>query len=278
MAEKKIGFIGLGNMGKPMAVNIAKAGFDLTVYDVRPEPMEELRRLGARVARSPAELGEGCDITEIVVVNDAQVEEVTLGEGGVLAGAKPGSIVVIHSTVHPRTCQKIAEQAKAKGVGVLDAAVSGGEEGSKAGTLTLMVGGETRLLEECRSVFEVVGKNIFHLGDVGMGEAGKLANNLMCLVNFVSTYEGIRLGVAAGIKPETLLELVKVSTGNSWVVQHWEGFQKMRESYTTGLEGLAQVMFKDLSLALAVGHDLKVPLPAAALASQMVERVLGIKE
>ena len=278
MAEKKIGFIGLGNMGKPMAVNIAKAGFDLTVYDVRPEPMEELRRLGARVARSPAELGERCDITEIVVVNDAQVEEVTLGEGGVLPGAKPGSIIVIHSTVHPRTCQKVAEQAKAKGVGVLDAAVSGGEEGSKAGTLTIMVGGEARLLEECRPVFEVVGKNIFHLGDVGMGETGKLANNLMCLVNFVSTYEGIRLGVAAGIKPETLLELVKVSTGNSWVAQHWQGFQKMRESYTTGLEGLAQVMFKDLSLALAVGHDLKTPLPAAALASQMVERVLGIKE
>jgi 3-hydroxyisobutyrate dehydrogenase-like beta-hydroxyacid dehydrogenase len=278
MAEKKIGFIGLGNMGKPMAVNLATAGFDLTVYDIRPEPLEELKRLGAKVARSPAEVGERCDITELVVVNDAQVEEVTLGEGGVLASAKPDSIIVIHSTVHPRTCQKVAEQAKAKGVGVLDAAVSGGEEGSKAGTLTIMVGGDARLLEECRPVFEVVGKNIFHLGDVGMGEAGKLANNLMCLVNFVSTYEGIRLGVAAGIKPEILLELVKVSTGNSWVAQHWQGFQKMRESYTTGLEGLAQVMFKDLSLALAVGHDLKVSLPAAALASQMVERVLGVKE
>lgn len=278
MPEKKIGFIGLGNMGKPMAVNIAKAGFDLTVYDLRPEPLEELRQLGTKVARSPAELGERCDIIEIVVVNDTQVEEVTLGEGGVLAGAKPGSIIVIHSTVHPRTCQKVAEQAKAKGVGVLDAAVSGGEEGSKAGTLTVMVGGDARLLEECRPVFEVVGKNIFHLGDVGMGEAGKLANNLMCLVNFVSTYERIRLGVAAGTKPETLLELVKVSTGNSWVAQHWERFQKMREYYTTGLEGLAQVMFKDLSLALAVGHDLNVSLPAAALASQMVEKVLGIRE
>lgn len=177
-SQKKIGCIGLGNMGKPMAVNIAKAGFDLTVYDIRPEPLEELKRLGAKGARSPAEVGERCDIIELVVVNDAQVEDVTLGEGGVLAGAKPGSILVIHSTVHPHTCQQVAEQAKAKGVGVVDAAVSGGEEGSRAGTLTIMVGGGARLLEECRPVFEVVGQNIFHLGDVGMGEAGKLANHL----------------------------------------------------------------------------------------------------
>jgi len=142
--DKKIGFIGLGNMGEHMAVNIAKAGFDLTVYDIRPEPMQKLQQLGAKVARSPQEVGEKCDIIEVIVVNDAQVEEVVLGKdgGGVLAGAKPGSIMVIHSTVHPKTCQRIAALAKDKKVGVLDAAVSGAESGARAGTLSLMVGGD----------------------------------------------------------------------------------------------------------------------------------------
>jgi 3-hydroxyisobutyrate dehydrogenase-like beta-hydroxyacid dehydrogenase len=277
MAGKRVGFIGLGNMGKPMAVNLAKAGFDLTVYDVRPEPLGELRRLGATVAPSVAELAAGCDVVALVVVNDAQVEEVTLGEGGVLSAAKPGTIVVIHSTVHPQTCRKVADRAKEKGVGVLDAAVSGGDQGAKAATLTLMVGGEERLLDECRPMFAAVGRNIFHLGDVGMGQAGKLANNLIFFVNLLSASEGIRLGLAAGIEQEKLLELVKVSTGGSWIVENWEWFARMREAYTTGPGGLAEVAFKDLWLALSVGHDLKIPLPGAALTSQRLDSLLDIE-
>lgn len=277
MAGKKIGVIGLGNMGRPMAVNLAKAGFDLTVYDLRPQPLEELRQLGAAVATSVAELAARCDIVGLVVVNDAQIEEVTLGEGGVLSAARPGTIVVIHSTVHPQTCRKLAERAREKGIGVLDAAVSGGDEGAKAATLTLMVGGEERLVEECRPVFEAVGRNIFHLGDVGMGQAGKLANNLIFFVNLLSASEGIRLGLAAGIQQEKLLELVKVSTGGSWIVENWEWFARMREAYTTGPSGLAEVAFKDLSLALSVGHDLKVPLPGAALTSQRLGSLLDLE-
>jgi 3-hydroxyisobutyrate dehydrogenase-like beta-hydroxyacid dehydrogenase len=278
--DKKIGFIGLGNMGQPMATNIAKAGFDLTVYDIREEPMRALERIGAKRAGSPQEVGERCDIIETIVVNDAQVEEVVLGKdgGGVLAGARPGAIIVIHSTVHPHTCRKLAALAKDKGVGMLDVAVSGAEAGARAGILTLMVGGDKALLEICRPVFEVIGKNIFHMGDVGMVETAKLANNLMAIVNMMSTLEGLELAAKAGIDPKAMLEVVRVSTGNSWAAQSWEAMRKTLETYTTGVEGMRQVAYKDISLAVAVGHDVGASLPVAALVSQLVHKIFDRKE
>ncbi|MBI3303133.1 MAG: NAD(P)-dependent oxidoreductase [Deltaproteobacteria bacterium] len=278
--DKKIGFIGLGNMGEPMATNLVKAGFDLTVYDIRPEPLRTLEKLGAKVARSTQEVGERCNIIETIVVNDAQVEEVILGKdgGGVLAGARPGSIIVIHSTVHPKTCQRIAALAKDKGVGVLDTAVSGAEAGARAGTLTLMVGGDPALLEICRPVFNVLGKQIFHMGEVGMGEVAKLVNNLMAIVNMQSTREGLRLARLAGIDEQKMLEVVKVSTGNSWAVQTWEAMRQVAQNYTTGPKGMAQVGYKDISLAVTVGHDVGVSLPVAALVSQLMEQLFQKEE
>lgn len=273
--DKKIGFIGLGNMGEHMATNLAKAGFDLTVHDVRPEPMRALEKVGAKLARSAQEVGERCDIVETIVVNDAQVEEVILGKdgGGALAGARPGSIIVIHSTVHPKTCQRIAALARDKGVGVLDAAVSGGEMAARAGTLSLMVGGDPVLLEICRPVFNVLGKNIFHMGDVGMGEVAKLANNTMAIINMHTTREGLRLARLAGIDEKKMLEVVKVSTGASWAAENWEAMQRVAENYTTGVNGMSQVAYKDISLAVTVGHEVGASLPVAALVSQLVEHL-----
>src|SRR6516165_7668430 len=160
----RVGFIGLGNMGKPMAVNLAKAGFDLMVYDLRPEPMRELAALGAKYARSADEIGRHAEIIELVVVDDAQVEAITIEEGGVLASAAPGAIIAIHSTVHPRTVRNVAALAEAKGVTVIDAEVSGGERGAYGKTLCYMVGGAKRAFEKCRPLFETSGANIFHLG------------------------------------------------------------------------------------------------------------------
>jgi 3-hydroxyisobutyrate dehydrogenase-like beta-hydroxyacid dehydrogenase len=273
--DKKIGFIGLGNMGEYMAANIAKAGFDLTVYDIRPEPVQKLQQLGAKTARSPQEIGEKCDIIQVIVVNDAQVEEVVLGKdgGGVLAGAKPGSIIVIHSTVHPKTCQRIAALAKDKKVGILDAAVSGAESGARAGTLSLMVGGDPVLLEVCRPVFNVIGKHIFHMGEVGMGEVTKLANNLTAIVNMQTLREGLRLARRAGISEQKMLEVIQASTGNSWAAQNWEAMLQVAQNYTTGAKGMAQVGYKDVSLAVAVGHDVGASLPIAALVTQLMEQL-----
>ena len=274
----RVGFIGLGNIGKPMAVNVATAGFELMVYDVREEPLKELAALGATVAHSPREIGAHGEIIELVVVDDAQVEAVTLGEGGVLSGARPGSVIAIHSTVHPKTVRKIAELAQARGVGVIDAEVSGGERGAQAKTLCYMVGGDKALFERCRPVFATSGANIFHLGDLGSGAIAKLAHNLIVYVNMLAASEGMRLAEKAGLDLKALQEVVHASAGQSRVADNWLQQRRLKEVYTSGPQGLMQLIHKDLRLALELGHDLGLPLPGAALTQQLIDRVLDIKE
>jgi len=274
----RVGFIGLGNIGKPMALNVAKAGFDLLVYDVREDPLKELAAAGAKVARSAQEVGAHGEIIELVVVDDAQVEAVTLGEGGVLNSATPGSIIAIHSTVHPKTVRAIAEFAKAKRVGVIDAQVSGGERGAYARTLCYMVGGDKALFERCRPVFATSGANIFHLGELGAGAIAKLAHNLIVYVNMLAASEGMKLAEKAGLDLKALQEVVHASAGQSRVADNWLQQRQLKDTYTTGAQGLMQLIHKDLRLALELGHDLGLPLPGAALTQQLIERVLEIKE
>ena len=274
----RVGFIGLGNIGTPMAMNVARAGFDLMVYDLREEPLKELAALGATIARSAKEVGAHGEIIELVVVDDAQVEAVILGEGGILNGAKPGAVIAIHSTVHPKTVRKIAELAKAKGVGVIDAQISGGERGAQAQTLCYMVGGDKALLEKCRPVFATSGAPIFHLGELGMGAVAKLAHNLIVYVNMLAASEGIRLGEKAGLDLKALQDVVHVSAGQSRVADSWLQQRTLRDTYTSGPQGLMQLIHKDLRLALELGHDLGLPLPGAALTQQLIARVLEIKE
>jgi 3-hydroxyisobutyrate dehydrogenase-like beta-hydroxyacid dehydrogenase len=274
----RVGFIGLGNIGKPMAVNVAKAGFDLMVYDLRQEPLQELAAVGAKVARSAQEVGAHGEVIELVVVDDSQVEAVTLGEGGVLNGAKPGSVIAIHSTVHPKTVRKIAELAKAKGVGVIDAEVSGGERGAQAQTLCYMVGGDKAPFEKCRPVFATSGANIFHLGELGSGAIAKLAHNLIVYVNMLAASEGMRLAEKAGLDLKALQEVVHAGAGQSRVADNWLQQRKLKDTYTTGPQGLMQLIHKDLRLALELGHDLGLSLPGAALTQQLIARVLGMDE
>ena len=274
----RVGFIGLGNIGTPMAMNVARAGFDLMVYDLREEPLKELAALGATIARSAKEVGAHGEIIELVVVDDAQVEAVILGEGGILNGAKPGAVIAIHSTVHPKTVRKIAELARVKGVGVIDAQISGGERGAQAQTLCYMVGGDKALLEKCRPVFATSGAHIFHLGELGMGAVAKLAHNLIVYVNMLAASEGIRLGEKAGLDLKALQDVVHVSAGQSRVADSWLQQRTLRDTYTTGPQGLMQLIHKDLRLALELGHDLGLPLPGAALTQQLIARVLEIKE
>lgn len=271
-----VGFIGLGNIGKPMAINVAQAGFDMMVYDVRPEPCQELAAVGAKVARSAHEVGAHGDIIELVVVDDAQVEAVTLSEGGVLSGAKPGSIIAIHSTVHPRTIRKVAALAQAKGVHVIDAEVSGGEHGAIAKTLCYMVGGDKAIFERCRPVFATSGANLFHLGDLGAGSVAKLAHNLIVYVNMLAASEGMRLAETFGLDVETMQQVVHAGAAQSRVADHWSRQRKMKETYTTGPQALLQLMYKDLRLALELGHDLGLALPGAALAQQLLDRTLEL--
>ena len=274
----RVGFIGLGNIGKPMAINVAKAGFDLMVYDLRQEPLQELAGLGAKVARSAQEIGAHGEIIEFVVVDDAQVEAVTLGEGGVLNGAKPGSVIAVHSTVHPKTIRKLAEFAKSKGIAVIDAEVSGGERGAYAQTLCCMVGGDKAAFEKCKPVFSTFSANIFHLGDLGAGAAAKLAHNLIVYVNMLAASEGMKLAEHAGVDVKTMEQVVHAGAAQSRVADNWSQQQQLKDNYTTGPQGLLQLMYKDLRLAIELGHDLHLPLPGAALAQQMLERILEIDQ
>ena len=274
----RVGFIGLGNIGKPMAINVAQAGFDLMVYDLREEPLKELAAAGAKVARSAREIGAHGEIIELVVVDDAQVEAVTLGEGGVLNGAKPGSVIAIHSTVHPKTIRKVAELAKAKGVNVIDAEVSGGERGAYAKTLCYMVGGDKALFEKCQPVFATSGANIFHLGELGAGAAAKLAHNLIVYVNMLAASEGMRIAEKFGLDLKAMQEVVHAGAAQSRVADNWLQQRKLKDTYTTGAQGLVQLIHKDLRLALELGHDLGLGLPGAALTQQLIERVLEIEK
>jgi 2-hydroxy-3-oxopropionate reductase len=272
----RVGFIGLGNIGKPMAMNIAKAGFDLMVYDIREEPLKELATLGAKVAQSAKEIGEYGEIIELVVLDDAQVEAVMLGEGGVLEGVKSGSVIAVHSTVHPRTVKKVAEKAKIKGVGVIDAQISGGERGAQNKTLCYMVGGDKELFERCRPVFATSGATIFHVGELGMGAIAKLAHNVIFYINMLAASEGMRLAEKAGLDLKTLQDIVHVGAGQSRIADNW--LQQWRfKDYSTGLQGLLQLIYKDLRLALEVSHDLELSLPGAALAQQLIARTLEIE-
>lgn len=274
----RVGFIGLGNMGRPMAINVAAAGFDLMVYDLRAEPMRELTALGAKAARSADEIGAHGEIIEVVVVDDAQVEAVFLGEGGALSGARPGTIVAIHSTVHPLTIRKLAEVAKAKGVTLIDAEVSGGERGAQAKSLCYMVGGDKAAFEKCRPVFATSGANIFHLGDLGAGAITKLAHNLIVYVNMLAASEGMRLAEKAGVSPKAMEQVVHAGAAQSRVADHWSQQRRLKETYTTGPQGLIRLIHKDLRLALELGHDLGIPLPGAALTQQLIETVLEVED
>jgi 3-hydroxyisobutyrate dehydrogenase-like beta-hydroxyacid dehydrogenase len=273
----RVGFIGLGNMGKPMAINLAKGGFDLMVYDLRPEPMQELAALGAKTARSAQEIGAHGEIIELVVVDDAQVEAVTFEEGGVLSSARPGSIIAVHSTVHPRTVRNLAAMAQAKGVTVIDAEVSGGERGAYAKSLCYMVGGDKRAFEKCRPLFATSGANIFHLGELGAGAITKLAHNLIVYVNMLAAAEGMKLAQAAGVDLAAMEQVVHAGAAQSRIADHWSQQHRLGDTYTTGPHGLMQLIHKDLRLALELGHDVGLPLPGAALTQQLIARILGIE-
>ena len=273
----KVGYIGIGNIGKPIATNVVKGGFDLMVCDLREEPMKELAALGAKMARYPMEVGKHAEIIEMSVVDDAQVETVIAGEKGILSGAQRGTIIAIHSTIHPRTVKRVAELAKASGVHMVDAQVSGGERGARAKTLCYMVGGEKEDFERCRPVFETSGKEIFHVGQVGMGAVAKLAQQVIVMMNRLSAYEGMLLGESAGLDPKILQQVVRASSGDSRVASNWDQYRDIGTSDLAIAQERLGGFYKGLIPALELGHELGLSLPGLALTQQLLDRVLGVR-
>ncbi len=271
-----VGFVGLGAMGSAMAANALAAGFDLTVYDLNPEATRELATKGAKVAASGRELGERCEIVELAVPDDAAVIAAVLGENGILAGARTGATIVIHSTIHPRTAKRVGEEAAAKGVAVLDCQMTGARTGALARNLLFMVGGDADVLERCRPVLQASASNIIHMGPLGMGAVTKVAQQAITVINLMAAAEGIRLAQKGGVDLEAFFAVLRLSTAQSFVIDNRMGFPPELGG-TRGAGGDPRPFYRGLRAVLALAFDLDEPAPATALAQQTVPWALGRK-
>ena len=263
-----IGFIGIGQMGRHMARHIQAAGYDLAVNDIQKEAAAGLLEKGAAWADTPESLTESCRVVISSLPSPRSVEEVVYGKKGLKAGWKKDDIYIDMSTNSPLTVRSIAEDAKRMGVHVLDAPVSGGTIGAEKGTLTIMVGGDAEALQKVRPVLETMGKNIYHVGDIGCGNITKLVNNLIALGCNSITAEGFALGAKAGIEPDTLFEILKVSTANNWDLQQYPS-TVLKGNFEPGFK--ISLAYKDIGLALDLGKSYGVPLPVG----QAVKKDLG---
>lgn len=274
----KVGFIGLGRIGKPMAINILKAGFDLTVYDLRAEPMRELVQHGAKAAYSPKALAEGADLVEIVVVDDTQVEEVSLGERGLVAGARADSIIAIHSTVRPGTVKRLAEIGKQKPVQVIDAPISGGEAGAREKTLCYMVGGDTGVLERCREVFSTSASEIFHMGALGSGAVAKMIVQVATCIHMMAAHEAELLAERSGLDFAVLQKVLHASSGQSFVADHWIDRFKLPQDPMDVRRRRTQVFQKSLGPALEAAQEMGLSIPGAIVVERLLPRIMGIED
>jgi 3-hydroxyisobutyrate dehydrogenase-like beta-hydroxyacid dehydrogenase len=274
----RVGFIGLGRMGKPIASNVLNAGFPLSVYDVREAAVDELTRLGATAAKSPRGVAEEAEIVELAVVDDAQVEEVLTGEHGVFAGARPGTIVAIHSTVLPETVRRLAAVGDRNGVRVIDAPVSGGEAGAREKSLCYMVGGDAAVLERCRELFSTSASEIFHLGELGSGALAKTIVQVVTCINMLAAHEAECVAEKTGLNFTALQQVLHSSSARSFVIDNWLDRFKLAGDPMDVRRRRTEVFQKSLAPALEIAERLGFALAGTALAERLLPRVLGIED
>ncbi len=267
----KVGFIGLGNMGNPMAANLLKAGHDLTVFDTRREAGHELLNAGAVWAQSPKALGARSEVVLSSLPAPYIVESVALGEDGVFAGLHQSSGFIDTSTNAPSVMRKIAEIGASRGLCVLDAPVSGGVFGARDATLTVFVGGEKAHFERYRTLLQCIGKNVVHMGAAGSGNVTKLVNNMMMFANFVGACEGMAIGVKAGLDPQQLLDVITPSMGQSIMMERcMRLFLQGKPLYCP-----ADLAVKDMHLGVELGRDLGVPIELGRMVEDIFTRFRG---
>jgi 3-hydroxyisobutyrate dehydrogenase len=272
-----VGFIGLGAMGQPMALNLAKHGFSLVVHDIATARTEPLRAVGAIVADSPERVAAQVERTICIVETTGQVESVVTGERGLLAGAKPGHVFACMSTIDPLVAKRLADTLGARGIAMVDAPVSGGTERATSGQLSVIVGGAKETVDACRDLFEAMGSRIFHVGGLGQGLAMKLVNNMLVQVNTVAVAEALVLGVKAGLDPQTIYDVIRVSTGTSYA---FEGRvpKILARDFAPG--GTVDISFKDQELETQFAKQLGVPIFLANVSQQVYQmaRAAGLNK
>ncbi|MGC8121978.1 3-hydroxyisobutyrate dehydrogenase [Marinobacter sp. VGCF2001] len=266
----KITFIGLGNMGAPMATNLVKAGHDVTVFDLSKPAVEALVAEGARTADSGKAAAEGAECVITMLPAGKHVEAVYLGEDGLISALPAGTLVIDSSTIAPETARNVAGLATERGLAFVDAPVSGGVGGAKAGTLTFICGGDASTFEKAKPILEGMGKNIFHAGPHGAGQVAKICNNMLLAILMAGTSEALALGAKNGLDPAVLSEIMKQSSGGNWalnVYNPWPGVMEgapASRDYQGGF--LVNLMAKDLGLAFdnAVTNQASIPMGSLA--------------
>jgi 2-hydroxy-3-oxopropionate reductase len=266
MAEK-IGFVGLGIMGKPMSKNLIKAGYDLTVYDIVRAPVDEVVAAGAARGTSAKDVASKTDIIITMLPDGPDVEKVVLGPNGVLEGARSGSIVVDMSSISPLVAQKVGAECAKKGVEFLDSPVSGGEPGAIAGTLAIMVGGKKEVFDKVKDILAVMGGSVTLTGDVGAGNYTKLANQIMVAINIAGVSEALVLASKAGLDPEVVFNAVKGGLAGSNVLNA-KGPMMIGRNFKPGFR--IRLHQKDLRNTLLAGEALGVPLPITGYVQQVL--------
>lgn len=275
--NKTVGFIGMGMMGGGMAANLLKADFPMVAYDIDPAKNERFAGLGASIANGPAGVAQGASTVICIVETTKQVEEVVLGDGGIVEGAQEGDIFVCSATVDPIMVKELHDTLAAKGITLLDAPVSGGVPRAESGDLSIICGGDADAVEKCRPMFEAMSAKIFHMGDVGQGLAMKLCNNMITQVTKVVVAEAMALGTKAGLDPQQMIDVISVSTGNS------ASFQAVTPRYLSGdfsPGGTIDISYKDQELETAFAKALGVPMFMAAASQQVYQmaRAAGLNK
>jgi 3-hydroxyisobutyrate dehydrogenase len=263
---KKIGFIGLGLMGSGMSMNLVKAGFPVTVWNRTASKMEPLLEAGAKGAGSPKEVAENSDIVVSIVTDSQDVEEVILGPEGAIHGARSGSVVIDMSTISPSVTRRIAEELGEKGVGMLDAPVSGGAIGARDGTLSIMVGGEGETFRECLPIFEAMGRTVTHVGGTGMGQTAKLVNQILVGTTMLGVAEALMFAKKSGVDLEKCHAAVSGGAAGSWQLTN-NGARLLKGDHEPGFK--VKDYLKDLRLIMEAAADANMPLVGTSVVHQM---------
>ncbi|RRJ85165.1 3-hydroxyisobutyrate dehydrogenase [Aestuariirhabdus litorea] len=269
----KIGFIGLGHMGGPMAKNLVAAGHELKVFDLVPAAVQSLVDAGATAVVTAAEAASEVEVLISMLPASQHVEGLYLGDTGLLGAIDASTLVIDSSTIAPESARKVAAAAAERGITMIDAPVSGGTAGAAAGTLTFIVGGSSEALERARPVLEKMGKNIFHAGDSGAGQVAKICNNMLLAVLMAGSAEAIQLGVANGLDPKVLSDIMQKSSGRNWALELYNPYPGVMESVpsSNGYQGGfgVDLMAKDLGLAMEAALQTRSSTPMGALARSL---------
>jgi len=268
----KIGFIGIGIMGLPMARNLLKAGYGLIVHDIAADRVAILVKEGAERRETPAEIARGCETVITMLPDGPDVEAVALGRNGLVEGVHKGSIVVDMSSIAPRTTLKVGAELAKKGATLIDAPVSGGEPGAKAGTLAIMVGGPPDVVEHVRPILEKMGKSVVRVGELGAGQTTKLVNQILVALHIHAMGEAFALAVKAGVDPAAVFDAIKGGLAGSNVLDAKMPLVLSRD-FKPGFR--MRLHQKDLTNALATAKELGLSLPATAVVSQFLNRLVG---